>query len=29
MEGTFKKDPDRDQYGQEIKDALIVEWYSR
>jgi len=29
MEGTFKKAPDRDQYGQEIKEALIVELYSR
>ena len=29
MEGTFKKVPDRDQYGQEIKEALIVELYSR
>ncbi len=29
MEGTFKKVPDRDQYGAEIKEALIVELYSR
>ncbi len=29
MEGTFKKAPDRDQYGAEIKEALIVELYSR
>jgi small subunit ribosomal protein S4 len=29
MEGTFKKMPDRDQYGAEIKEALIVELYSR
>ena len=29
MEGTFKKAPDRDQHGSEIKEALIVELYSR
>ena len=29
MEGTFKKVPDRDQHGAEIKEALIVELYSR
>ena len=29
MEGVFKKVPDRDQHGQEIKEALIVELYSR
>ena len=29
MEGTFKKVPDRDQVGAEIKEALIVELYSR
>ena len=29
MEGVFKKTPDRDQFGAEIKEALIVELYSR
>ena len=29
MEGVFKKAPDRDQFGGEIKEALIVELYSR
>ena len=29
MEGTFKKTPDRDEYGSDIKEALIVELYSR
>ncbi|GAB1388728.1 MAG: 30S ribosomal protein S4 [Rubrivivax sp.] len=29
MEGVFKKAPDRDQFGAEIKEALIVELYSR
>jgi len=29
MEGTFKKVPDRDQYGSEINESLIVELYSR
>jgi small subunit ribosomal protein S4 len=29
MEGVFKKQPDRDQFGAEIKEALIVELYSR
>ena len=29
MEGVLKKVPDRDQYGAEIKEALIVELYSR
>ena len=28
-EGVFKKVPDRDQFGAEIKEALIVELYSR
>jgi len=28
-EGIFKKVPDRDQFGAEIKEALIVELYSR
>jgi small subunit ribosomal protein S4 len=29
LEGVFKKAPDRDQFGQDIKEALIVELYSR
>ncbi len=29
LEGTFKKTPDRDQFGADIKEALIVELYSR
>ena len=29
MEGTFKKTPDRDEYGSDIKEALIVVLYSR
>ncbi len=29
MEGIFKKTPDRDEYGADIKEALIVELYSR
>jgi small subunit ribosomal protein S4 len=29
MEGTFKKVPDRDQFGAEINESLIVELYSR
>ena len=29
MSGVFKKVPDRDEYGAEIKEALIVELYSR
>jgi small subunit ribosomal protein S4 len=29
MEGVFKKVPDRDEFGAEIKEALIVELYSR
>ena len=29
MEGVFKKVPDRDQFGAEIREALIVELYSR
>ncbi len=29
LEGTFKKAPDRDEFGAEIKEALIVELYSR
>ena len=29
LEGTFKKAPDRDQFGADIKEALIVELYSR
>jgi small subunit ribosomal protein S4 len=28
-EGTFKKVPDRDEFGADIKEALIVELYSR
>ena len=29
LEGVFTKTPDRDEYGAEIKEALIVELYSR
>ena len=29
LEGVFKKTPDRDEYGADIKEALIVELYSR
>ena len=29
MEGTFKKLPDRDQFGSDINESLIVELYSR
>ena len=29
MEGTFKKPPERDEFGSDIKEALIVELYSR
>ncbi len=29
LEGVFKKTPDRDEFGADIKDALIVELYSR
>ncbi len=29
VEGTFKKVPDRDEYGADINESLIVELYSR
>ena len=29
MEGVFKKAPDRDEFGADIKESLIVELYSR
>ena len=29
MEGVFKKSPDRDEFGAEINESLIVELYSR
>ena len=29
MEGTFKKVPDRDEFGAEINESMIVELYSR
>ena len=29
MEGTFKKTPDRDEFGADINESLIVELYSR
>jgi small subunit ribosomal protein S4 len=29
MVGTFKKAPERDEFGSDIKEALIVELYSR
>ena len=29
LEGTFKKVPDRDQFGAEINESQIVELYSR
>ena len=28
-EGVFKKTPDRDEFGAEINESLIVELYSR
>ena len=28
-EGTFKSVPDRDQFGADINESLIVELYSR
>jgi small subunit ribosomal protein S4 len=28
-EGTFKKVPDRDEFGADINESLIVELYSR
>ena len=28
-EGTFKKTPDRDEFGADINESLIVELYSR
>jgi small subunit ribosomal protein S4 len=28
-QGVFKKPPDRDEFGADIKEALIVELYSR
>jgi len=28
-EGTFKKSPDRDEFGSDINESLIVELYSR
>jgi len=28
-EGTFKKSPDRDEFGADINESLIVELYSR
>jgi small subunit ribosomal protein S4 len=28
-EGTFKKVPDRDEFGSDINESLIVELYSR
>ncbi|MNL74307.1 30S ribosomal protein S4 [compost metagenome] len=28
-EGTFKKAPDRDEFGADINESLIVELYSR
>ena len=28
-EGTFKKVPDRDEFAADVKEALIVELYSR
>jgi small subunit ribosomal protein S4 len=27
--GTFKKSPDRDEFGADINESLIVELYSR
>jgi len=29
LEGVFKKAPDRDEFGAEINESLIVELYSR
>ena len=29
VEGTFKKTPDRDEFGSDINESLIVELYSR
>ncbi len=29
MEGVFKKSPDRDEFGADINESLIVELYSR
>jgi len=29
VEGTFKKTPDRDEFGADINESLIVELYSR
>ena len=29
VEGTFKQMPDRDQFGADINESLIVELYSR
>jgi len=29
LEGTFKKTPDRDEFGAEINESMIVELYSR
>jgi small subunit ribosomal protein S4 len=29
MEGIFKKTPDRDEFGADINESLIVELYSR
>jgi small subunit ribosomal protein S4 len=29
MEGLFKKTPDRDEFAADVKEALIVELYSR
>lgn len=29
LEGVFKQSPDRDEFGSDIKEALIVELYSR
>jgi small subunit ribosomal protein S4 len=29
MEGMFKKTPDRDEFAADVKEALIVELYSR
>ena len=29
LEGVFKKTPDRSDFGADIKEALIVELYSR
>jgi small subunit ribosomal protein S4 len=28
-EGVFKKSPDRDEFGADINESLIVELYSR